>query len=86
MAQSDQQPDQRTPKSCNLSLAPAKNEAVRSVTRLGEFSPLWKYFKTIGQFCNGLFIVWQNFEPTLAIFYANGSVSLLLMAQNEQII
>ena len=37
-----------------------------SVTRFGEISPLWQYFKSLGQFCTGLFRVKQNFEPTLA--------------------
>ena len=38
-----------------------------SVTRLGKISPLWQYFKSLDQFCKGLFSVWLNFELTLVI-------------------
>ena len=38
-----------------------------SVTRFGEISPLWQYFKSLDQICNSLFSVWTNFEPALAI-------------------
>ena len=34
-----------------------------SVTRFGEMSPLWQYFKSLGQVFKSLFSVWQNFEP-----------------------
>ena len=40
----------------------------RSVTRFGEISPLGQNFKKIRQNFEGLFFVWQNFVPTLAIF------------------
>ena len=40
--------------------------ALTSVTRLGEFSPLWQNLQSLGQFFEGLFIIWQNFGPTLA--------------------
>ena len=37
-----------------------------SETRLGEFTPLWHYFKNIWAFLEGLFSIWQNLSPTLA--------------------
>ena len=40
---------------------------VNSVTRFGEISPLWQYFKRRSHFCKGLSSVWQNFEPTSAM-------------------
>ena len=39
-----------------------------------DLAPLWKYFKSPGHFCKGLFCVWPNSEPTLAILYDIGSI------------
>ena len=39
-----------------------------SVTRFGNFSPLWQNFKTPGNNFQSSLSVWQNFDPTLAIF------------------
>ena len=39
-----------------------------SVTRFGKILPLWQKFSSIWQIFNGLFLIWQNAEPTLAIF------------------
>ena len=40
-----------------------------SVTRFGEISQLGQTFNNLRQHFEGLFLVLQNFEPTLAIFY-----------------
>ena len=37
-----------------------------SVTRFGEISPLWQNFMNLCQMVEGIFSVWQIFEPTLA--------------------
>ena len=37
-----------------------------SVTRFGEILPLWQKFTSLWQIFNGLFLIWQNAEPTLA--------------------
>ena len=39
-----------------------------SVTRFGEILPLWKIFKSLGQFCIGLYNVWEYFEHALPNF------------------
>ena len=31
---------------------------------------IWQTFKSLRQFLKALFSVWQNFEPSLTIFYA----------------
>ena len=51
-----------------------------SVTRFGEISPLWQNFKSLGNFLNGLFSIWQTFVPTLA-FYATGQIVLVVNGQ-----
>ena len=43
-------------------------KAVSSVTRFGEILLLGQTFKNLLQTFEGLFSVWQNFEPTLATF------------------
>ena len=43
-------------------------QVVHSVTKFGEISPLWHNLQSLGQFLDGLFTIWQNFEPTLASF------------------
>ena len=37
-----------------------------SVTKLCEILPLWQKFKSLWQIFEGLFLIWQNVEPTLA--------------------
>ena len=37
-----------------------------SVTRIGQISPLWQNFINLCQMVEGLFSVWQKFEPALA--------------------
>ena len=54
----------------NSSKFPSKS--CRSVIRIGKILLLWQKFNSLGQFCKGLLCVWQNFEPTLAIFYGIG--------------
>ena len=49
--------DVRSPWSIVQSLSSA------SVTRFGEISPLGQNFKILWQVLNGLFSIWQNFEP-----------------------
>ena len=41
-----------------------------STTRFGEFFSLWKILNCLWPFLEGLFIIWQNFEPALIVFYA----------------
>ena len=36
------------------------------VTRFGKSLPLWQKFASCWQICDGLFLIWQNAEPTLA--------------------
>ena len=36
-----------------------------SVTRFGEISTLWQTFTSLWVFFDGLFLIWQNAEPTL---------------------
>ena len=43
-------------------------EAGRSVTRFNEITPLWQNFKVFGNFLQGLFSIWQNFEPAMTLF------------------
>ena len=38
----------------------------RSMTRFGKIYPLWHNFKSIGLIFVGLFIIWQNFNTTVA--------------------
>ena len=41
-----------------------------SVTRFGKISPLWHNFKSLGEIFQGLFSIWQNFDPTVGkMFY-----------------
>ena len=40
--------------------------SVSSVTRFGEILQLWQKFTSLWQFFDGLFLTWQNAEPTLA--------------------
>ena len=37
-----------------------------SVTRYGEILPLWQKFTSLWQMFNGLYLIWQNTQPTLA--------------------
>ena len=39
-----------------------------SVTRFGEFSPLWQYLINFGQCFESLFCIWKTLEPTLTNF------------------
>ena len=41
-----------------------------SATIFGEISPLWQKNLTLTQFFEGIFSIWQNFEPTWAKIYA----------------
>ena len=45
-----------------------------SVTRFGEISPLGQTFKNLRQTFEGLFCVWQNFKPSLAVFINFGQI------------
>ena len=36
-----------------------------SVTIFGEISPLWQNFTSLWQLFGGLFLIWQNSQPTL---------------------
>ena len=54
-----------------------------SVTRFGQFSPLWQYFESLGRFCKGLISVWPNYEPTLAI---PCDIGLIFTVVNGQIL
>ena len=56
-----------------------------SVTRFGEISPLSSMLKAL-DFFEDLFSVWQNFEPILAIFYADGQILSIKLPNVEQII
>ena len=50
------------------------NYITRSVTRFGEFSPLWQKFTNIWQIFDSLFLIWQNAEHTsenLWYYWAN---------------
>ena len=38
---------------------------ITRVTRFGKLSPLWQKYPSLWQFFDGLFIIWQNAEPTL---------------------
>ena len=45
----------------------AKNLRLESsVTRFGEFSPLWQKLTSLWQILDSLFLIWQNVEPTSA--------------------
>ena len=37
-----------------------------SATRIGKISPLWQTITSLWQKFDGLFLIWQNAEPTLA--------------------
>ena len=55
-----------------------------SVTSFAEISPLLQNFKSLWQFFDRIFLIWQNDEPTLANlehYWANFRFSLLLMAK-----
>ena len=53
-----------------------------SVTRFGEISPLGDTFQNLRQTFEGLFFVWQNFEPTFGhILYILGKFELLQVAK-----
>ena len=45
-----------------------------SVTRFGEISPLWQNFTSLREILDGLFLIWQNVEPSLAnlLHYVQG--------------
>ena len=47
-----------------------------NVTRLGEISPLWQHFQSLGQFLTGLFNICPNFEPNLEFFVPLGKFTL----------
>ena len=62
-----------------LPIRPAhKKKGQTSVTRFGEFSPLWQSFESLWPFVKGLFSAWQNFVPTLAKFYCYSLQILIL--------
>ena len=52
-----------------------------SVTRFGKILPLSQTFKRLWQNLIALFSIWQNVEPTLAIFMLLGKFSLLKIAE-----
>ena len=40
------------------------------MARFGKISPFWHNLKSLGQNFEGLFDIWQNFDPTVAkMFY-----------------
>ena len=41
------------------------------VTRFGKISPIWQNLQSLGQFFEGLFIIWEHFGPTLANIVCN---------------
>ena len=45
-----------------------------SVTRLSKISQLWQHFKVVGHVFEGLFIIWQNYKPTVVKYYVNGHI------------
>ena len=45
-----------------------------SVTRFGKISPLGQTFKKFERTFQGLFFVWQNFKPTLAMYFNFGQI------------
>ena len=61
---------------------------LRSVTRFATISPLWHEFKSLVQMFEGLFSIWQNFDPTYCSknVLLLGKFSLLQMAQNSKVI
>ena len=52
-----------------------------SVTRFGKILPLSQTFKRLWQNINALYSIWQNVEPTLAVFMLLGKFSLLKIAK-----
>ena len=54
---------------------------VISVTRFGEISPLWQIIQVVGNFRVTWFFIWQNFESTLANFYAIWQIFFVLNSQ-----
>ena len=57
------------------------------MTKFGEISPLWHNLLSLGQNVEGLFSIWQNFDPTV---FKNvlllGNFSFLQMAKYIKII
>ena len=47
-------------------LSPYTTDILPSVTRFGENLHLLQYFTSLWQIFYGLFLIWQNVEPTLA--------------------
>ena len=48
-----------------------KHPTTVSVTRFCEISPLWQKFTSRWQIFDGLFLIWQNAQPTLANLWHN---------------
>ena len=51
------------------------------MTRLGKISPLRHNFKNLGHIFEGLFSVWQNFDPILAKKFTLGQVFIAVDGQ-----
>ena len=49
-----------------MPLPPLGGTSESTVTRFGEFSPLWQNFKSLWLLFEGLFCIGQNFEPNWA--------------------
>ena len=44
------------------------------MTRFGENSPFWHILKSLGHIFEGLFSIWRNIGPKVAIFFTIGQV------------
>ena len=44
-------------------------EMMTNVTRFGKIWPLWQKFTSLWQIFDGLFVIWQNAEPTVEKLY-----------------
>ena len=52
-----------------------------SVTRLGKISPHWQKFTSFGRIFDGLFLIWQNAEATLAKKFTIGVIFIVANGQ-----
>ena len=61
------------------------NDSLRLLIRVTRFRPLEQLLKILGQIFDGLFSVWQNFEPTLANFILFGQIRTVVSRQIKTI-
>ena len=67
--------------SMRLIMKTSKVRFLPSVTIFGEISPLRHNFKNLGHIFEGLFSVWQNFDPILAKKFTLGQVFIAVDGQ-----